>query len=328
MKLLMTILLVLPQLAFAQSSDAEFLALMKDRKHTEIEALATTRINKNPADEIAVWYLANVSTNDKTKRDAAIVKANACIEAQPKSAKCHHAAGRLFGAAAMSSGPLDMMKYASRIKDEFMLAAELDPSSFDARRDLNQFYLQAPGIAGGSVRKAINNAEDFGKLNPTLGKVLRAEIHAYEKEFDKAEAMLSVTKPGSDEATVTALTQAWFSLGIGLINDKQAPRAQQLFERLIATDGSNAALHFALGRAQLEANAVDAAIVSMERALKLDSKLTAHYRLGMAYQQKGDKAKAIAAFQQFLTYSTSGKSADDARQRLNALGVVAPGKSG
>ena len=319
MQLLLTILLVLPQFALAQSSDADFLALMKDRKHAEVEVLAIARINKHPADEIAVWYLANVSTNDKTKRDAAIVKADACIEAQPKSAKCHHAAGRLFGAAAMSSGPLDMMKYASRIKDEFVLAAELDASSFDARRDLNQFYLQAPGIAGGSVRKAINNAEDFGKLNPTLGKILRAEVHSYEKEFDKAEAVLAAIKPGGDEATVTALTQAWFSLGIGLINDKQVPRAQQLFERLIATDGSNATLHFALGRAQLEANAVDAAIVSMERALKLDSKLTAHYRLGMAYQQKGDKAKAIAAFQQFLAYSSGGKAADEARKRLTEL---------
>ena len=92
-----------------------------------------------------------------------------------------------------------------------------------------------------------------------------------------------------------------------------------MFERLLAADMNNAVLHFGLGRAHLENNAIDAAIASLERALKIDSKMNAHYRLGIAYQTKGDRPKALAAFQQFLTYATSGKSADDARQRIDAL---------
>ena len=252
-----------------------------------------------------------------------MVRADACIAAQPKLAKCHHAAGRLYGAAALSAGPLDMMKYASRIKEGFFTAVELDPSSFDARRDLNQFYLQAPGIAGGSVRKAINNADEMGKLNPTLGKILRAEVHLYEKEYDKAESALTGIKAGGDDTSATGLTQAWFSLGVALINDNQAVRAQQLMTRLVAGDPNNPVFHFALGRAHLELNTVDAAIASLEQALKLDEKISAHYRLGRAYQQKGDKSKAVAAFQQFLIYAPSGKSADDARKRLGELGVKA-----
>lgn len=188
-------------------------------------------------------------------------------------------------------------------------------SNFDARRDLNQYYLQAPGIAGGSVRKAVNNAEDMGKLNPTAGKLLRSEVHIYEKEFDQAEALLKGIKPIGDEQ-MTSLTQAWISLGFALIGDKQLAKAQVLFERLVVAEPNNAALHFGLGRVHLESNALDAAIASMEHALKIDSKITAHYRLGIAYQQKGDKPKAIAALQQFLTYASSGKAADDAKKRL------------
>lgn len=297
MKLPTLILLfaAVPSLASAQSTDTDFQSLLKERKYQEVETLANTRIAKNANDETAIWYLVSVSSSDKSKREAAMVKAEACTAALPKSAKCHHAVGRLYGAAAMSSGPLDMMKYASRIKDEFLLAVELDPSNFDARRDLNQYYLQAPGIAGGSVRKAINNADEMGKLNPVAGKLLRADVHSYEKEFDQAQALLNGIKP---------------------IGDKQVAKAQALFERLVAAEPNNAALHFGLGRAHLEANSLDQAIASMERALKMDNKLNAHYRLGIAYQQKGDKPKAVAALQQFLSYTSAGKAADDAKKRL------------
>ncbi len=309
----------IPSLAIAQSTEADFQALLKEHKNQEVETLANARIAKNASDEIAIWYLANVSTNDKTKREVAITKTDTCIAALPKSARCHHAVGMLYGAAALSSGPLDMMKYASRIKEEFLLAVELDPGNFEARRDLTQYYLQAPGIAGGSVRKAINNADEMGKINPVLGKFLRSDVHVYEKEFDQAETLLAGIKPGTDEQTNDGLTQAWSSLGFALIADKQYAKAQALFARLVVAEPNNAAAHFGLGRAQLESNALDAAIASLEHALRIDSKLGAHYRLGIAYQQKGDKPKAIAAYQQFLSYVPAGKSADDAKKRLAEL---------
>jgi len=310
---------LLPSFAFAQSTDAEFRALLKERKVVEAEALANERIAKNAKDEVAIWHLANITSGDAAKREVTVKKAEACVAALPKSGKCHHALGRLFGAMALSSGTLNMLKYAPRIKEEFLAAVEFEPTSFDARRDLNQYYLQAPGIAGGSVKKAIANAEDFGKLNSAQGQLLRVDVHIYEKEFDKAESILNTIKPAGDELTVSTLQQAWVSLGFAMINDKQVPKAQSLFERLVAIDMNNAILHFGLGRAQLENKAIDAAIASIERALKIDPKLTGHYRLGMAYQAKGDKSKALAAFQHFLSYSTSGKAADDARQRIDAL---------
>ena len=327
-RVIVFVLLVLPSFAFAQSADADFSSLLKERKFADVEKLANERIAANARDDIAIWYLGNITASDSAKRDATIAKAEICIKLMPDSAKCHHVLGRLYGVAALSSGMINGIKYASRIKDEFAKAVELDPKNFDARRDLNQFYLQAPGIAGGSVRKALENSDAHGKFNTAQGQLLRAEVHIYEKEFEKADSLLSAVRPASDEVVARGLPQAWMNLGFALINDKQAAKALLLFERQLAIDMNNALMHLGLGRAQLENQAVDAAIASMERALKIDSKLGAHYRLGIAYQTKGDKPKAIAAFQQFLTYSTSGKSADDARQRLNALGVAAPGKSG
>ena len=254
--------------AFAQSIDADFAPLMKDRKFADVEKLALERIAASAKDDVAVWALANVSANDAAKREKAIVAAEACATAVPTSAKCHHALGRLYGSAAMSSGMMGGLKYASKIKDEFLRAVELEPKNFESRRDLNQFYLQAPGLAGGSVRRAIENCEAHGKLNAPQGQVLRAEVHIYEKEFDKAEALLTAVKAAGDDVA-RVQKQAWFNLGLNMVGEKQAAKAETLFARLIAEDKNNAAFHFGLGRAQLENNAIDAAIASLENALKL-----------------------------------------------------------
>ena len=309
----------LPSFSFAQSTEADFAPLIKEQKIADIEKLAGERIRLNEKDDVAIWYLASVVGNDAVKRETVIAKAEACIKALPESAKCHHALGRLYSGAALSSGLINGVKYASRIKEEFAKTVTLEPANFSARRDLIQFYLQAPGLAGGSVRKAIENSDAHGKINPMQGQLLRADVHIYEKEFAKAEVLLAAVTPTRDDVTTRAIPQAWVGLGFAMINDKQSAKAQTLFERLLAVDMNNALMHFGLGRAQLENNAVDAAIMSLERALKIDSKLNAHYRLGIAYQTKGDKPKAIAALQKFLTYSATGKSADDARQRIEAM---------
>lgn len=307
---------------WAQSTDAEFRALVKERKFAEGESLSRERIAKNPQDDIALWHLARITSGDAKKRDELIPKVEQCIATLPQSARCQDAAGTLYGSAAMSAGMINGIKYASKIKASFEKAVELDPKLFDARRNLNQFYMQAPGIAGGSVRKAFANADSFAKFNPGLGALLRAEVHIYEKEFDKAEALLGSIKAGGDEQVTDSLSGAWTSLGFSMISNEQSGKAVSLFERLLALDMNNATLHFGLGRAQLEQKMVDAAIVSMERALKIDNKFTAHYRLGIAYQTKGDKPKAIAALKQFLTYQSQGKAADDAKKRIEEMSKV------
>jgi tetratricopeptide (TPR) repeat protein len=308
-----------PFFASAQSTDAEFRTLLSARRNAEAETLARERLAKDAKDDIALWYLTRVTINDSKKRDDLVPKLEQCIKDQPDSARCHNALGSAYGVMAMSAGLTGGLKYAGKIKESFLKAVELDPKFFDARRDLNQFYVQAPGIVGGSVRKAYENADAHAKLNAPQGQLLRADVHIYEKQFDKAEAILASIKAGADAVATEALPQAWSNLGFSLIGENQTERALKLFERLVSADMSSAMAHFGLGRAQLELKQVDAAITSFEHALKLNEKMTVHYRLGMAYQLKGDKPKAIQAFQQFLSYQRTGKAADDAKKRIDDL---------
>ncbi len=323
MRLLRTLPLAALTFAFsaaqAQTSEIEFRALMKDRKYPEVEALARERLAANEKDDVALWFLARVASNDTKKREELMTRTEQCTKQLPQSARCHDALGMLYGMAAASGGMSAIFKYASRVQEEFQRAVELDPKFFDGRRDLNQFYLQAPGIAGGSVKKAIENSESVAKIDANRGALLRAEVHIYEKEFDKAENVLNSIKPGNDTIVADTLPQVWASLGFNLINEKNPERAQKIFEHLVSVEPKSATAHIGLGRAQQERKQLDEAIASFERAANLNEKSGAHYRLGIACQTKGDKPKAIAAFEKFLTYQTAGKAADDARSRLEEL---------
>lgn len=309
--------------AFAQSTDADFAALSKARQFTELQAMAKARVLQNPRDDVALWYWVRSSGGDAAQRADLTARAEACVAALPQSARCHSALGGLYGQAATSGGMTAGMKLAGRIKDAFLKAVELDPRNFAMRRDLNQFYLQAPGIAGGSVRKAIQNAEAFGQFDAPRGQLLRAEVHAYEKEFPQAEALLAGIKPGADTELAQALQGSTVSLGFALMEAEQAARAQKAFERALVLDATGTAgstAQLGLGRALLAQSQTDAAIAALERSLQLDPKSRAHYRLGQAYQAKGDLPKARASYKQFLLLVSEGRAADDARERLAKLG--------
>ena len=175
-----TLLLLHGAPAVAASSADDFRPLLKERKFEAAEALARERITKDAKDDVALWYLARMVGGDAKKREELLPRIEKCTADLPQSARCHHAAGMLYGAAALSSGLMNGIKYASRIKESFLRAVELDPTSFDARNDLNQFYLQAPGLAGGSVRKAIDNAAAHEKINAFEGRLLKTQIPVYE----------------------------------------------------------------------------------------------------------------------------------------------------
>lgn len=303
------------------STDEVLTELLKKRELGQVDRLARERLQKNPADEAAYNFLAVASlSGDPTMREDAIPMLKTCTEKLPRSSRCHHRLGQLYGSAAMSGGMMAAMKYGSQIKELFIKAVELDPLNFEARRDLTQFYLQAPGIVGGSVTRAKEQAAVVTKLNPQQGLIIELDICIHEKDWDRGEKLLPDLTKG-DDASRGAARSATANLGFALIGANQHARAQKLFERAIAQQPDFAAFHFGLGRALLESRQVDPAIIALERTVQLDATMGAQYRLGIAYQQKGDKARAISNLEKFLDVKPprTGKAAEDARTRLEQL---------
>lgn len=314
------ILLSLPSQAQTTAEDP-LAQLMKKRDFGQVDRLARERLRANPGDEQACNFVAMAAlAGDETMREDAIPVLKSCTERLTRSSISNHRLGQLYGVAAMSGGVLSAMKYGGKIKDLFARAVELDPKNFEARRDLIQFYLQAPGMVGGSVAKAQEQAEAHGKGNALQGKLLELDVKLYKKEWDAAEQIISQWK-AADEDSRGALRSATTSLGFSLLNANQSERARKWFERAVAASPDQAVAHFGLGRALLDSKQVEPAIVSLERAIQLDSTIGAQYRLGIAYQLKGDRPKAIANLEKFLDVKPPrvGKAADDARQRLEIL---------
>lgn len=66
------------------------------------------------------------------------------------------------------------------------------------------------------------------------------------------------------------------------------------FKKMTDSDPENELGHFSLGSAYLEAGRLDDAVISLRRALEINSKLSKVYQiLGDAYQQAGKHAEAI-----------------------------------
>jgi len=319
--LLALALLALSSVAHGQSTEAEFAALLKQRDAAAVETLARQRLQAKPTDDVALWAWGRVVAGDPAKRAEVLPRAEACVAARPQSARCHHVLAGLYSAMAMSGGISDGLKLAGKIKDHLVKAVQLDPKNFVMHWELSQYYLQAPGIVGGSVRKARELASDYADVDSARSRLLMAAVHTYEEEWSKAAAELSAVQASRNPLLLEDLNDSWVSLGFAQLRAKQWEPAAKAFRQVLATDAEHALAHFGLGRCQLAQNRTDEAVAALERAAQLNPKLNVHYHLGIAYQSKGDNAKAIAAFQQALRLPLSGKSADDARQRLKQLGA-------
>lgn len=318
---LLALLLIGATGAAQAKTDDQLGQLLKQREYGQVDRHARERLRANAADEQAYNFVALAAlAGDASMREDAIPVIKTCTEKLPKSSRCLHRLGQLYGVAAMSGGMMAAVKYGGQIKDLFVQAVEGDPANFEARRDLVQFYLQAPGIVGGSVSKAQEQAAAHARINAQQAKVLELDIHIHRKEWDQAEKLLG-TLGGDDEASRNAARSATANLGFALINANLLPRAQKVFEAGLKLQPAFAVYHFGIGRVQLESKQVDAAIAALERATELDPAIGAQYRLGIAYQLKGDKTRAISNFERFLDVKPprTGKAADDARQRLEQL---------
>ncbi len=122
---------------------------------------------------------------------------------------------------------LSKMSLASDGRKAFEKAVEIDPGFVAARIGLVQFYLNAPGIAGGSVEKAKAQGDALIALPDKRGEyqgcMVLAGVAAHEKDWAEMSRQftLAETAGGVGADPVAALrSQAW-----NLLNQKKDPGA-------------------------------------------------------------------------------------------------------
>ena len=98
--------------------------------------------------------------------------------------------GRAWGRRAEISGWLTAGVHASKARQCFERAVALDPHNREAKNDLFDFYLNAPGFLGGGLEKAEAIANSIAGERPPESEFEKAQLAERRKDYQAAEAHL------------------------------------------------------------------------------------------------------------------------------------------
>ncbi|MBM3760693.1 MAG: tetratricopeptide repeat protein [Acidobacteria bacterium] len=108
----------------------------------------------------------------------------------PRNSSHWHWLGRTYGRRAELASFLSAPGYASKARQNFERAVELDVRNIEALNDLFEYYLQAPGFLGGGLDKAQALIEKIAAVDPVERHWAMARVAEEKKDFKTAEAQL------------------------------------------------------------------------------------------------------------------------------------------
>lgn len=253
----------------ARAASDPYFDMIIGENWTELDRLARERLAADPLDAQALHALGRLSLDSEAgseqKRAEILPKIEACLAARPEDGLCRLAYGQVLGAVLSSRGMLDALGSVGRVVESFEAAVAADPTGYDARESLVTFYIRAPGIVGGSMRKAYRNADDYARIDPAYAKLLYALIALQEDDLPKAEAQLAALPETSPDPVLThMIAKRWLAIGQAWLGDKDYVHARAAFEH---------------GRDHGAPSIVSAAQKGLDRAARRDSQ--ANLRTGL-----------------------------------------------
>ena len=245
--------------------------------------------------------------------------AKACQQAvslQPSNSDFHLWLGRVYGEKASHSNFLSAIGLAKRTHNEFETAVRLDPNNVEARADLAQFDVEAPGIVGGGKDKAEQQAREIAKLDEAQGELVRAWIAEKDKDQSGAEdhfrsaVNLSHGKPG-----------AWLNLAQFYRRTGRVDKMQDAIKHAISADGSNRVLMQAAEVLNRSKRDIPQAVELLHQYLSSPTvedapAFKAHYLLGTIYEEQGNNAAAAQEYRSALALAKGYTLAQTALDRV------------
>lgn len=163
------------------------------------------------------------------KRDAAVTACEAALAAAPTSDNAL-ALARAYGDKAGHSGALTGMRLVGKVRGNFERAVQLDGNNVEALSDLGQFYVEAPGVAGGGIDKARPLVTRLQPLSAARAHRLAAMIATKTKDDKTAEAEFNA------ELAVAHTPEAYVDLANFYRGHKQPDRAAEQAKLAISHD--------------------------------------------------------------------------------------------
>jgi len=145
-----------------------------------------SRVQSAPNDAEAYHLLSRAYYHLK-KWDQAISNGQKAAELNPNNSEYQLWLGRAYGEKADNSSFITAVALAKKLRVSFEKAVQLDGKNIDARADLSEYYIEAPGFLGGGLDKAAAQAAAISQYDKARGHWVYARIAEKRKDYGTAE---------------------------------------------------------------------------------------------------------------------------------------------
>ena len=269
---------------------------------------------------------ADQATGDaaKNKRREAYERFEHAAELQPNDAD-----GQFWLASACFDhvddvGMLSQMSMASEGRKAFEKAIAIDPNHVAARVGAAQFYLGAPGIAGGSVAKAKAQGDALlglpGKRGEFHGRLVLAGIAAHEEDWAEMSRQFTAaeTAPGDGADPLVAMRSHASTL---LRQKKDTQAALPLMTRYVkAAPADDLSALFFDGEIKRQQGKCAEALPSYEQVIaKFEGARGSRWGAAVCHDQLGQKDAARKNYEEFARRFPKDEHAKDAQAAIKRL---------
>ena len=202
--------------------------LFQQQKWEQSKVLFESFLKSNPNNYKTIEYLGDIASHQK-KWDTASKQYDVLKIQFPKTANYHYKYGGALSMKAKTVSKLKALGMIDEIEKSFLTAAKLDAKNIHARWALVIFYIELPGIVGGSENKAIHYSNELMNLSKVDGYLSKGYIDAYFNRYKNAEAnYIKAHEIGNSKTTFLKL----YNLYLTKLNDKtKASKLKEQFEK-------------------------------------------------------------------------------------------------
>ena len=318
MKLFVLSLILAPFCSMAQTSFEKAEAYFEQEQFSKAKPLFEDYLRDQPQHMKTREYLGDIAGYTKDW-DTAIHYYDGLVEEDDTNAIYHFKAGGALGMKALEISRLRALSYIGNIRRHFEKAAKIDPNHLETRWALVEFYIQLPGIIGGSERKAIKYADELGSISPVDGYLANGYIAEYSDRPKDAERFYK------QAVAVGGSVHTFEKLSGFYENTNQPQKAIETVSDCLEVHDRNQ-LHYQIGKiaAQYDLNS-ELGISCLHKYIENYSvgdgvpKDWAYYRLAQIYKNMGQKENAMLWINRALANRPDFKEAKKEKEIILAL---------
>ena len=317
---MLSVLLILFPEARAARPETFSVASIKEKfdlgKYQEIIALLKAALAQEPQNSsLAFWLMRGYYELDMMEE--AVTYGERAVNSEPSNSDYHLWLGRAYGRKAEKGLSFS---FARKTRAEFEKAVELDSSNLPARRDLMEFYLEAPWVLGGGKDKGWRQAEAIAEIDPVEGCLARGFYWRNLGKLDSAEAEYARVLESKPKRI-----EPYFEVADFYLKHPDGSRLEAAIEAAADIEARDCRLDYYRGVAGFLSRKD---LGSAEQYLKtylstapprhdLPSRASAHVWLGRIYEQQAQRGLSAEQYKAALELEPGRKDAREGLRRTS-----------